>query len=70
MTEDELVGWHHRLRGCEFEQTPRNSAGQGSLVHCSPRSLRVGHSLVTEQQQIYLVCVIYTFHKIYVFLPS
>ena len=22
MTEDEMVGWHHRLNGQEFEQTP------------------------------------------------
>ena len=22
MTEDELVGWHHRLNGHEFEQAP------------------------------------------------
>ena len=22
MTEDEMVGWHHRLNGHEFEQTP------------------------------------------------
>ena len=22
MTEDEMVGWHHRLDGHEFEQTP------------------------------------------------
>ena len=22
MTEDEMVRWHHRLNGCEFEQTP------------------------------------------------
>ena len=21
-TEDEMVGWHHQLEGCEFEQTP------------------------------------------------
>ena len=35
MTEDELVGWHHRLDGHEFEQTPRDS-GQGSLMCCSP----------------------------------
>ena len=32
MTEDEMVGWHHRLNGHEFEQTPRDSEGQGSLV--------------------------------------
>ena len=32
MTEDEMVGWHHGLKGCEFVQTPRDSEGQGSLV--------------------------------------
>ena len=36
MTEDEMVGWHHRLNGHEFGQTPGNSEGQGSLVCCSP----------------------------------
>ena len=30
------VGWHHRLNGHEFEQTPGYSEGQGSLVCCSP----------------------------------
>ena len=34
--EDEMVGWHHRLNGHEFEQTPRDDEGQGSLVCCSP----------------------------------
>ena len=32
-----MVGWHHQLSGDEFEQTPRNSDGQGSPVCCSPR---------------------------------
>ena len=36
MTEDEIVGWHHRLNGQEFEQTLGHSEGQGSLVCCSP----------------------------------
>ena len=27
-----MVGWHHRLKGHEFEQTPRDSEGQGNLV--------------------------------------
>ena len=35
-TEDEMAGWHHRLSGNEFEQTPGVSEGQGSLVCCSP----------------------------------
>ena len=36
-TEDEMVGWHHWLNGHEFEQTPGDGEGQGSLVCCSPR---------------------------------
>ena len=36
--EEEMVGWHHQLNGHEFEQTPRDSEGQGSLVCCSPWS--------------------------------
>ena len=35
MTEDEMVGWHHQLKGHEFEQTLGNSEGQGSLACCS-----------------------------------
>ena len=34
-TEDEMVGWHHRLNGHEFEQTLGIGNGQGSLVWCS-----------------------------------
>ena len=34
MTEDEMVGWHHRLNGHEFEQTQGDSEGQGGLVCC------------------------------------
>ena len=30
MTEDEMVGWHHRLDGHEFEQAPGIGDGQGS----------------------------------------
>ena len=30
-----MVGWNHRLNGHEFEQTPRDSEGQGSLECCS-----------------------------------
>ena len=35
-TEDEMVGWHHWLNGCEFEQIPGDGDGQGSLACCSP----------------------------------
>ena len=36
MTEDKMAGWHHQLNGHEFEQTPGDGEGQGSLVCCSP----------------------------------
>ena len=36
MTEDEMVGWHHRLDGHELEQTLGDSGGQRSLACCSP----------------------------------
>ena len=34
--QGEMVRQHHRLNGHEFEQTPGDSEGQGSLVYCSP----------------------------------
>ena len=34
MTEDEMVGSHHWFNGHEFEQTPRDSEGQGSQACC------------------------------------
>ena len=35
-TEDEMVGWHHRLNEHEFEQALGVGDGQGSLACCSP----------------------------------
>ena len=68
MTEDEMVGWHHRLNGHESEQTPGDGEGQGSLACCSPGgSQTVGHNRVTEQQQMfnkYLVNVVKYLHLI------
>ena len=49
MTEDEMVGWLHRLNAHEFEQTP-GDGGVESLA-CSPWGHRVGHDLAAEQQQ-------------------
>ena len=44
-TEDEMVGWHHRLDGLESEQG--DNEGQGSLACCSPWSHK--ESDMTEQ---------------------
>ena len=30
-----MIGWHHRLNGHEFEETPGDGEGQGSLACCS-----------------------------------
>ena len=36
MIEDEMVGWHHRLNGHEFEQASGVGDGQGGLASCGP----------------------------------
>ena len=35
MAEDGMVGWHHQLKGHEFEQTVGDGEGQGILACCS-----------------------------------
>ena len=36
MAEDEMVGWHRRLNGHEFNQALGDSEGQGSVARCRP----------------------------------
>ena len=48
MTEDEVVGWHCRLNGHEFEQIQRDGEGQGSLACCSPW----GHEELDKTEQL------------------
>ena len=58
VTEDEMVGWHHWLNGCEFEQAPGDGEGQGSLVCYSTQGRKESNMtewLNNEQQQIALV---------------
>ena len=47
MTEDEMVGWHHRLNGYEFEQALVDGDGQGGLACCGPWGFK--ESGTTEQ---------------------
>ena len=48
MTENEMVGWHHRHDGHEFEWAPGvGGDGQGSLACCSPWGCK--ESGTTEQ---------------------
>ena len=46
MTEDEMVRWHYRLNGHEFDQIGERHGNLESMG-----SQRVGHNLVTKQQQ-------------------
>ena len=48
MTEDEMVGWHHRLERHEFEQAPGVDDGQGSLAYYSPW----GHKELDTTEQL------------------
>ena len=48
MTEDEMVGWDHRLNGHEFEQALRDGDIQGSLVCYSPW----GHKELDTTEQL------------------
>ena len=43
-----MVGWHHGLNGHEFDQTPADSEGLGSLACCSPW----GHKESNETEQL------------------
>ena len=45
MTEDKMVGWHHRLDGHEFGWTPGVGDGQGGLVCC-------GHGVAKSQTRL------------------
>ena len=47
--EDEMVGWHCWLNEHEFEKSPRDSEGQGSLVSCSPWGEKELELDMTEQ---------------------
>ena len=48
MPEDDMVGWHHRLNGHEFEQASGVDDGQGGLMCYSPWGHKVGHDYATE----------------------
>ena len=48
--EEEMVRYHHQVNGHEFEQTPGDTEGQGSLACCSSLGPKVRDKIVTEQQ--------------------
>ena len=61
--EDEMVGWHHWLSGREFEHSPGDSEGQGSLACCSPWGHK-SHTWLSEQQQQRTFTVLCNYHPL------
>ena len=61
MTEDEMVGWHHQLKGHEFEQTPGYGEGLGSLVCCSPYGVTESDTTEQQQQQLWILYCKFSF---------
>ena len=59
-----MVGWRYQLDGHEFEQTPGESEGQGSLVCCSPWGLKELdtteqlNSKLLQTKQLYLLTIL------------
>ena len=65
-TEDEIVGWHHRLNGHECEQAPEDGKGQGSQACCSPWCLK--ESDMTEglsNNNLYSCVCVYVYVCVY-----
>ena len=56
-TEDEMVGWHHRLNRHEFEQTQEDSEGDGSL----PCFSLWGHKELNTTERLNSSCVVTLF---------
>ena len=52
MTEDEMVGWHHRFDGHEFEQAPGVGDGQGGLGCYNPWGHKVRHNCAAELTEL------------------
>ena len=53
--EDEMVRWHHRLNGNEFEQTPRDSRGQRNwcvAIHGVTKNRIQLNKLTTRERQV------------------
>ena len=61
MTDNDMVGYHHQLKEHEFEQTPGDSEGQGSLACCHGIS-NIRHNLATSNNnKDFYFCIVYLY---------
>ena len=58
MTKDEMVGWHHRFNGHEFEQIPGDSEEQGSLACCNPRGRKESDRTVRLNNNLLITTIV------------
>ena len=68
MTEDEMIGWHHRLNAHEFEHALGDGEGQGSLLCFRPWSLKESdmiERLNNNKNNFLCVSYVYTIQTIY-----
>ena len=54
-----MVGWHHHLSGNEFERTPADSEGQGSLACRSPWGCKESDTTTGQQMTSYIISMLY-----------
>ena len=62
VTEDKMAGWHHRLVGHEFGQTPGVGTGRPGVLQLMG-SQRVRHNWATELT--WIIFPIYTLYKLF-----
>ena len=68
-TEEEMVGWHHPLNGHEFEQTPWDNEGEGSLWSQSRTWLSDWTTTYIKPNEKLLISFQQIFSCLYSFLP-
>ena len=69
MTEDEIVGWHHRLKGHEFEQALGVGDGSGSLACISPWGCKELDTTELNWLYMYYIYIyIYIYFYIYIYI--
>ena len=62
-TEDEMVGWHHRLNGHEFEHALGTGVGWGSLACPRAWGRRLRHDWVTELNWLLILLSLSWLHR-------
>ena len=69
-TEGEMVGWHHRLYGHEFEQAPGVGDGQGGLACCGPWGRRESDTTEQLNWTVFYLCLTICLLSVSVYLLS